>query len=214
MNSNTSLIWNGLLTLAVITLFVLYFTGGKKGSSGALGSDSLSLAGRKVVYVQVDSLLSNYEYFKDVRKELETKRYQLDYELNKRGKSLESEVAFFQQKAPTMTMEQGRTIEEQLLKKQQDLVQYRDREATKLAQEEMEKNEELYNQIYDYIDQYNAESQYEFVLGYSRGGGILYANKELDITDKLIKGLNEQYRQKQQAKSGKEEAKKDTTSSK
>lgn len=214
MNSNTSLIWNVLLTLAVITLFFLHFSSGKKGSDGGLHADSISLAGRKIVFVQVDSLLNNYEYFKDVRKELENKRYQLDYELNKRGKSLEDEVAFFQQRAATMTMEQGRTVEEQLIKKQQDLVQYRDREATKLAQQEMEKNEELYNQIYEFIDQYNAENQYEFVLGYSRGGGILYANKNLDITDKLIKGLNEQYQQKQGKSSDKAESKKDTTAKK
>lgn len=202
------------MTLAVATLFFLHFTSGKKDSGGFLSSDSTSLGERKVVYVQVDSLLSKYEYFKEVRKDLENKRYQLDYELNKRGKSLESEVAFFQQKAPTMTMEQGRTVEEQLMKKQQDLVQYRDREATKLAQEEMDKNEELYTQIYEYIDQYNAENQYEFVLGYSRGGGILYANKGLDVTEKLLAGLNDQYKEKQGKSDSKGEAKKDSVATK
>jgi outer membrane protein len=213
VNSNTSLIWNGLLTLAVLTLFFLHFNG-KKSSGGFSSSDSTALGGRKVVYVQVDSLLSQYEYFKDIRKDLEGKRYKLDYELNNRGKSLENEIAFFQQKAPTMTMEQGRSVEEQLMKKQQDFVQYRDREAQKLAQEELEKNEELYVQIYDYIDKYNDENEYEFVLGYSRGGGILYANKQLDVTDKVLAGLNEAYKEKQKKSDGKEEAKKDSTEAK
>lgn len=201
-----------MLTLAVATLFFLHFSS-RKGESSFLTSDSTSLGGRRVVYVQVDSLLSKYEYFKEVRKDLESRRYKLDYELTNKGKSLENEIAFFQQKAPTMTMEQGRSVEEQLVKKQQDFVQYREREAQKLAQEEMERNEELYVQIYDYIDRYNKDNQFEFVLGYSRGGGILYANKELDVTEKVLNGLNEEYREKQKKSAGKE-TQKDSTDTK
>lgn len=212
MNSNTSLIWNALLTLAVATLFFLHFSG-RKGESSFLTSDSTSLGGRKIVYVQVDSLLSKYEYFKEVRKDLESRRYKLDYELTNRGKSLENEIAFFQQKAPTMTMEQGRSVEEQLVKKQQDFVQYREKEAQKLAKEELDRNEELYVQIYDYIDRYNKDNQFEFVLGYSRGGGILYANKELDVTEKVLNGLNEEYREKQKKSAG-TETRKDSTDTK
>jgi len=212
VNSNTSLIWNVLLTLAVATLFFLHFSG-RKGESSFLASDSTSLGGRRVVYVQVDSLLSKYEYFKEVRKDLEGRRYKLDYELTNRGKSLENEIAFFQQKAPTMTMEQGRSVEEQLVKKQQDFVQYREREAQKLAQEELDRNEELYVQIYDYIDRYNKDNEFEFVLGYSRGGGILYANKNLDVTEKILNGLNEEYREKQKKSTGKE-AQKDSADAK
>ncbi len=207
MNSNTSLIWNVLLTLAVGTLFFLHFNGKKTGTP--FSSDSTSLSGRNIVFVQIDTLLKNYDYFKDIRKELESKRYKLDYELTNRGKSLENEIAFFQQKAPTMTMEQGRTVEEQLMKKQQDFVQYREREAQKLAQEEMDKNEELYSLIHDYIEKYNQENTYEFVLGYSRGGGILYANKELNVTEKVLEGLNNAYKEKSQ-----KEVKKDSTAAK
>ncbi|GAA4439132.1 hypothetical protein GCM10023091_20890 [Ravibacter arvi] len=212
MNSNTSLIWNVLLTLAVGTLFFLHFNGKKSGGSFS-ASDSTSLAGRRIVYVQVDSLLSKYEYFKEVRKDLENRRYKLDYELNNRGKSLENEIAFFQQKAPTMSMEQGRSVEEQLMKKQQDFVQYREREAQKLAKEELDRNEELYSQIYEYIDRYNQENEFEFVLGYSKGGGILYANKELDVTEKVLNGLNEEHRSKKKD-SGDKEAPKDSTAGK
>lgn len=201
-----------LLTIAVATLFFLHFSGKKSGGGFSSDADSTSLAGRKIVYVQVDSLLSQYEYFKDIRKDLESKRYNLDYELNNRGKSLENEIAFFQQKAPTMTMEQGRSVEEQLMKKQQDFVKYRETQAQKLAQEEMEKNEELYQLIYDYIDKYNDDNQYEFVLGYSRGGGILYANKEIDVTERVLSGLNEAYKEKKGT--AKPEAKKDSTAAK
>ncbi|GAB3267759.1 hypothetical protein GCM10027347_36860 [Larkinella harenae] len=150
------------------------------------------------MYVNVDSLLTNYDYFKDTRKTLESKRFQLDNELNNKGRSLQNEVAFFQQRAQTMTMEQGRATEAALQKKQQDLMAYRDRVVQQLAEEEQKKNEELYNQIHDYLEKVNKQNKYEFVMGYSKGGGILFADNSLDATKSIITGLNKEYQQKQQ----------------
>ncbi|GGM72578.1 hypothetical protein GCM10010967_00040 [Dyadobacter beijingensis] len=167
------------------------------------------MAGRRTVYVQVDSLLKNYDFFKDTRKELENKNFQLENELTTKGRSLQNEVAFFQQRAQTMTPEQARSTEAQLMKKQQDLMAYRDQSAQALGQEEAKKNEELYKNIRSYIDKYNKENGYEYVLGYSLGGGILFANPSLDVTQKIIDGLNKEYKN-----SGKAAAPADTTKKK
>ncbi|MCE6989068.1 OmpH family outer membrane protein [Dyadobacter sp. CY323] len=193
MNNNTSLIWNIVLSLAVAVLFFLHFSSGPSADSGAV-SDGGVVAGRRTVYVQVDSLLKNYEFFKDTRKELENKNFQLENELNTKGRSLQNEVAFFQQKAQTMTPEQARSTEAQLMKKQQDLVAYRDQSAQALGQEEAKKNEELYKNIRSYIEKYNKENGFEYVLGYSLGGGILFANPSLDVTQKILDGLNKEYK--------------------
>ncbi len=192
MNNNTSLIWNAILTVAVIVLFFLHFSGNKTASFP--GSDSTGIGSRRIVYVQVDSLLTNYAFFDDTRKELENKRYQLENDLANRGRSLENEIKFFQQKAQTMTLDQARSTEAQLGKKQQDLIAYRDRSAQTLAQEEADKNAELYDKIYQYIEKYNKENAYEYVLGYSKGGGILYADSTLNVTQKMIDGLNKEYK--------------------
>ena len=193
MNNNTSLIWNIVLSLAVAVLFFLHFSGKPSGDAGA-AADGGVVAGRKTVYVQVDSLLKNYEFFKDTRKELENKNFQLENELNTKGRSLQNEVQFFQQRAQTMTPEQARSTEAQLMKKQQDLVAYRDQSAQALGQEEAKKNEELYKNIRSYIEKYNKENGFEYVLGYSLGGGILFANPSLDVTQKILDGLNKEYK--------------------
>lgn len=205
MEKNSSLIWNIALTVAVVVLFFLHFTGNKPSP----GSSSTTADGRNLVYVQIDSLLTNYEYFKDARKELENKRFQLDNDLTTRGRSLENEIAFFQQKAQTMTLDQARNTEAQLMKKQQDFVQYRDRAAQTLAQEEADKNEELYNLIHEYLEKYNNENSYEFVLGYTRGGGILFADSALNVTQKVLDGLNKEYSEK--SKKDDKSSKKDST---
>jgi len=192
VNNNTSLIWNIVLTLAVAVLFFLHFSSKPDAGTSSV-ADGGVVAGRRTVYVQVDSLLKNYDFFKETKKELENKNFQLENELNTKGKSLQNEVAFFQQKAQTMTPDQARSIEAQLMKKQQDLVAYRDQAAQALQQEEGKKNEQLYKNIRAYMEKYNKENGYEYVLGYSLGGGILFANPSLDVTQKIIDGLNKEH---------------------
>lgn len=196
---NASLLLNAVLAVAVAVLYYLHFAG-KDSAEPVTTGETKSAPVRKTVYVNVDSLLTNYEYFKDTRKVLESKRFQLDNELNTKGRSLQNEVAFFQQRAQTMTMEQGRATEAALQKKQQDLMAYRDRVVQQLAEEEQKKNEELYNQIHDYLKKVNKQNQYDFVMGYSRGGGILFADSTLDATKAIIGGLNKEYQQKQTKK--------------
>lgn len=192
---NASLILNAVLAVAVAYLYFLHFSE-RNTTPVAATTDSTAAPVRKVVYVNVDSLLTNYEFFKDTRKVLESKRFQLDNELNAKGRSLQNEVAFFQQKAQTMTMEQARATEAALMKKQQDFVAYRERAAQRLAEEEAKKNEELYNRIQEYLRGVNKQNQYEFVLGYTKGGGILFADTTLDATRQILVGLNKSYQEK------------------
>lgn len=195
---NASLLINAVLAVAVAVLYYLHF---REPQAETVTKPIVAEArGKNIVYVNVDSLLTNYDFFKDTRKVLESKRFQLENDLNTRGRSLQNEVAFFQQKAQTMTMEQGRATEAALQKKQQDLLAYRERASQGLAAEEQTKNEQLYNQIFAYLKKYNKENKYEFVLGYTKGGGILFADESNDETKKIIGGLNKEYTEQQKVK--------------
>lgn len=192
---NLSLIINVVLAIAVAALFYLRYK--DKQDEAAPAPVAVEAKGKPIVYVNVDSLLTKYEYFKDVRRVLESRRFQLESELQTRGRSLQNEVAFFQQRAPTMTQEQGRATEAALQKKQQDIVAFRDQSAQRLQVEEQGKNEELYNRIAAYLKKYNKQNKYEYVLGYTKGGGILFADASLDATKRILDGLNAEYKQQQ-----------------
>ena len=84
-----------------------------------------------------------------------------------------------------------------LQKEGAEFEQYRQKAANDLGEDEAKKNEELYNNISTYIQKYNRENGYHFVLGYSKGGGILYANPDFDVTRQLIAGLNKEYKDSQ-----------------
>jgi outer membrane protein len=194
---NTSLIWNALLTVAVGLLFFWHF----KGQESNKSTDTNALAqNKKIVYVQADSLLAQYEYYKDFQKEFQSKGFQLENDIAGKARSFQNEVTFFQQKAATMTQEQGQSVQQQLAKKEQDIAAYRDAQVRKLDEERLKKTEEFYNNIFEYIKRYNKANGYEFVLGYSKGGGILFADSSLDVTKKILDGLNKEYKEKETKK--------------
>ncbi|GAB3039480.1 OmpH/Skp family outer membrane protein [Spirosoma pulveris] len=196
---NASLILNVVLTIAVAVLYYLHFKGPQAEADSAVKAP-VEAKGRAIVYVNVDSLLTKYDYFKDTQKVLESKRFQLENDLAAKGRNLQNKVAFFQQRAATMTQEQGRATEASLQKEQQDILAFRERAAQGLATEEQDKNKQLYDQIYEYLKKENATNKYEFVLGYTKGGGILFADPSGDRTSKILAGLNKEYQAKQTKK--------------
>jgi len=196
---NASLFLNVLLTIAVAVLYYLHFASPK--AETAVATKPAADANRKdIVYVNVDSLLTKYDFFKDTQKVLESKRFQLENELATKGRNLQNKAQFFQKQASEgrLTQEQGRATEASLQKEQQDILAYRERAAQNLAGEEAEKNKLLYDQIYDYLKGINAQNKYQFVLGYTKGGGILFANPDADQTKAILDGLNKRYKEQQE----------------
>ncbi len=198
---NASLILNVILTIAVAVLYYLHFKD-RQPTAPVEVAKPAEAKGKEIVYVNVDSLLTKYEYFKDTQKVLESKRFQLENELATKGRNLQNKAAFFQQQASQgkLTQEQGRATEVSLQKEQQDILAYRERAAQNLAVEEQNKNKELYDQIYDYLKKLNGQNKYQFVLGYTKGGGILFANPDADQTKVILDGLNKEYKEKQTKK--------------
>jgi outer membrane protein len=98
-----------------------------------------------------------------------------------------------QAQAGGMSQQQGQTKQQQLAAKEQDIMMYRDNTSNALAEEQAGKTDELISNIQDYLKKYNEDDRYDMVIGYSKGGGVLYAKEKMDITAEVLKGLNEEY---------------------
>ena len=136
----------------------------------------------RIVYVNTDTLLNNYDYYKDVVKEFQNKQFALENDLQRRVQ------------AGGMTEEQGKGTQLALQKKEQDIMLFRDNAAGNLQQEQAKKTDQLLTNIQEYLRKYNKPDKYDMVIGYSKGGGVLYAKEDLDITMDVLKGLNEEYK--------------------
>jgi outer membrane protein len=189
-----SIILNIVLALAVGVLYYLHF-------SSAKGSDSIPLQPKDIkpsalVYINSDTLLAKYELSKRMRSDLEEKNRKSQAELEAKAKKFDEELQSLQQRAATFTREQAQAAEESLKQKQQQILMRREELAQQLTNEEGKLHEQLYTAISDYLRKYSKSANYKFVLGYSRGGALLYANDSLDITGQVLDGLNKEYKER------------------
>jgi outer membrane protein len=208
---NLSLILNGILAVAVIYLYVLHFSGGSPAETEETAVVATTGGMPKIAYVNSDSLLEYYDFFQDKRTELEAKAQKLQADYETRAKGLQSEITSFQRNAGTMTMNQARAIEEDLVKKQQNLAQYQQNLSSELMQEEAKVNEELYEKVAEYLEEYGEEQNFKVVLTYTKNSGVLYADDSLDITRVVVDKLNERYNQGNAVKTSSEGTATDTS---
>ncbi|WP_339816266.1 OmpH family outer membrane protein [uncultured Imperialibacter sp.] len=196
---NLSTVLSIVLLAAVAVLFYLVLSNKSASSDPEVASLDSSIdrisGDLSIAYVNSDTLLSKYEYFKDISSDLEKKRAKLESEYRNRAEGLQREIQNFQNTAQNMTMNQARAKEEELTVKQQNLYQYQQTLGQQLVEEETKLNEQLYNAVSGYLSEFSGSNKYHLVLTYTKGSGVLYADKRLDITDEVIKGLNKSYLQ-------------------
>ena len=194
---NLSLILNAVLIVAVGVLFFLHFSG--KGSAKPVPAKaegrSIVQPDVPIVYVNIDTLLNNYEYFNDMQNDLADKQSELEAELNNRSQQYESSAMDFQNKVQKglVTRREAAELEQQLLQEQQNLLQLRDQLTMQLAEEEQVSNRKLINAIMEYLKEFNADQNYQFIFSNSFGDNVLFANDQLDITYSVLPGLNARY---------------------
>lgn len=178
-----------ILIVAVAFLYYLHFSSSKDPikNPAPILAKSNELA---TVYVNGDSLLTNYEYFKEVKKGFEEKTKKTQNEIIARRASLEKEFTNYQQNGASMTAEQRAKTEESLMQKEQSFRQFSENASVKLQEEEAKLNEELFDKVSAYLKDFSKNKKYKIVLNYTKGTGILFASDSLDVTKEVLDGLN------------------------
>lgn len=155
-------------------------------------------SGLKIAYVEVDSLLANYQFCIDLSEEMVKKEENVRATLNDKGKKLEQEQQDFQYKYENNAFTRARAEEEynRLMRKAQELEELKVKLAEELALENQKNNMQLHDSIGNFIKIYNATKQYDFILSNSGFDNLLYGNPAYNITGEIIDGLNKRYKNK------------------
>lgn len=148
----------------------------------------------EIVYVNSDSLLNNYQYFKDVKSRLEAKGKRMESDLRGKAASFQKEVEQYRQAAATMAQEQRAATEQRLAQKEQQLAAQQQNSGNQLAKDENEEMKKIYEKVESYLKRVSKDKGYKMVLTYTRGNSaILYGDEMLDITQETLQELNAEY---------------------
>ncbi|MBK9328988.1 MAG: OmpH family outer membrane protein [Sphingobacteriales bacterium] len=193
---NLSLALNALLFILVGVLFYLHFSSSSKKSAGPqlIQTDGKSVAVPQIAYVDIDTFQAHYTFFKLKRSELEARQRSMEAELDRSISAFQSEYASLAQKAQTMTEEEGAAAQQKLMAKQQQIQDRKDKMESQFMQETQDFNMKLQERMIEYLKKYNSDGRYTYILPYMKETiNILYVNEANNITDEVIKGMNEEY---------------------
>nr|MBI1232784.1 OmpH family outer membrane protein [Cytophagales bacterium] len=166
--------------------------------AGAENADGdITISDLRIAYIHTDSVINKFDFFIAKSEEIAEKGKKYEGELASRARGFEQEVANFQSSANTMTINQARAKEEELVQKERNLVTYRDNVMQELSADENKLYNEVYDMIQTYLKDYAKEQNLEMILSYTRGGGVWYADSALDITSSVISGINADLKAKQ-----------------
>ena len=171
-------------------------------------ADNGTAGGVKIAYVEVDSLMTQYEFCKEFTLILQKKSNNARNTLNQKGQQLQNAAANFQQKLQNngfTSREQAESQQAAIQRQQQSLQELQARLESELATETQKYNEALRDSLMHFLEAYNKDKKYDLILT-KQGDNILYAAKRFDITNDVINGLNKRYKK---APAKKEEAKKE-----
>ncbi|SEF90046.1 periplasmic chaperone for outer membrane proteins Skp [Xylanibacter ruminicola] len=168
--------------------------------------------GMKIAYVEVDSLMTQYDFAKDYSVTLQKKSNNARTTLNSKGTALQAAMNNFQQKLNNngfQSREQAASVQAAIQRQQNDLQELQARLENELASETAKFNEALRDSLQHFLKDYNADKKFDLILS-KAGDNILLGAQRLDITQDVINGLNKRYKpaQKKAAEAKKTEDKK------
>lgn len=197
---NFSMVLNAVLIIAIALLYFLFFSEKKQNAPSqeikAAPFDPSTASKVSMVYVNTDSLLVQYQFAKDLNDKLVQRQKSSKAGLESKAASFEKEAAAFQEKVQRnsfLSQQSAESQQQELMKKQQNLQQLEYDLTQQLAKEQQDLNRQLYDSIVNFLKEYNQKYNYQFILGHTPGGGLLYANEKLEITDTIVKILNKRY---------------------
>ena len=191
-----SIIGAGLITLAAT--FAL--TGCNKSAPEEktnTQATEIPAGGLKIAYVEIDTLMSQYNFCKDYTLLMNKKGENIRATLAGKERALQAKAAELQKKYETnqfTTKEQVEQAQMTLAKQQQDLQALNDRLMNDFAAEQAKYNTEMRDSIQAFLKEYNKSKKFDYIIS-KAGDNILAANAKYDITKDVVNGLNKRDKQ-------------------
>lgn len=148
---------------------------------------------KKVAYVRSNELVYGYQGMKEAHAVQEEKSKQFKSNIDTLQMDLQKVIAQYNSEYATLSPKE-RTEKEKLISiQQQNFQQYAENAENSIKQNDLDLTEGVLNQINTLVEKYAKENNYQIIFGTTSSGNILYGDKEIDITEPVLKYINSNY---------------------
>ena len=192
---NLSVILFSVLFLALALLYFFHFSGKAKNKKTETQSEQPEVTATGIAFVNVDTVIFKFDMFIDMRNDLMEKQQKAEAEYNSKKGQFEKNARDYQEKVNKglVTRATAAEMEQSLLQQQQQLVDLSESLQATLIEEEQVMNRQILEYITSFLEENKSEYKYQYILGKSFGGQVLFGDSSLDITQKVLDAINKKY---------------------
>lgn len=154
--------------------------------------------GLRIAYVELDSLMSQYQLYKDYEEVLTRKGTDIQNTLAQKQRKLESSATAMQRKYENngfQTRDELERAQQSLQQQEMELQQLAAKLNNEFNEEQARINQEARDSIQAFLKIYNQTKKYDYVM-IKAGDNLLIANPKYNITKDIVTGLNKRYNAK------------------
>ena len=186
---------NGFAALAFLFLFS-QCAGKADNAAPAASGNANGTSGLKIAYVEVDTLLSQYNFCKDLNADMISKEENSRMVLNQKANELRKSQQEFQKKYESnafISQERAQQEYTRLAKLEQDLQNLGNKLQAELMSENEKNSLQLRDSINAFLKEYNKTKGYSMIISNTGFDNLLYADSIYNITREILDGLNARY---------------------
>lgn len=151
----------------------------------------------KIAYIRSYDLVDKYQGTKEAREKFEAKKNTWQSNIDTLSYTLRSTIDKYNKEKNKMSVAERADMEKFLNNKDKELATYVQSVETKAQEEDEQMMQAILNQVNSYVEKYGQENGYDVILGTSTSGNVMFGDKQLDITDDVLAGLNNSYQGKE-----------------
>lgn len=187
---------NGLAAMALIVLFS-QCNGKSESQASAPAVQGGELSGMKIAFVEIDTLLSQYNFCIELNEAMVKKSENVRLTLNQKAKDLDRQKQEFQTKIQNnayLSQERAQQEYNRIAKLEQDLQNLSNKLQSELMSENEKNSLQLRDSINAFLKEYNKTKGYSLIISNTGFDNLLYADSIYNITKEIIAGLNARYK--------------------
>jgi len=155
----------------------------------------------KTGYIDTSVLLEKYEKFKDENEKFKVKSEEIGRPLETKGRQLQAEKDAFQRNAQANGQAWAQQKYAELQQREQQILQERDQVLAQIQAEGGKLQDTLIIQVKKYIREFGKKQKFDYIFTTSDDmPTVIYGKDSYNLTDKLLKELNDQYKATNQKK--------------
>lgn len=148
---------------------------------------------QKIGFVNNSEVINKYQMKIDIEEKFEKRDQAYKKKTDSIGMAYQVDAQQTQEKLSKLSEQQQREGSQAFTQKWQVMQQQLQFEQQQMQQEFNKEIDSVLSQVKTFVGDYGKANGYTFILGKNEAGSVMYGTEENDLTETIIKALNENY---------------------